>query len=36
MDDFTVDLTERHIVAFEAAVAGLRERGRTVFEDIVG
>ena len=26
MDDFTVDLTERHIVAFEAAVAGLRER----------
>ena len=33
-DSIAVDLTDRHITAFEGAVAGLRERGRTAFEDI--
>ena len=33
-DAFAFDLTDRHIAAFEAAVAGLRERGLTAFEDI--
>ena len=33
-DDFTFDLTDGHIAAFEAAVAGLRERGLAAFEDI--
>ena len=28
-DAFAFDLDDRHIVVFEAAVAGLRERGRT-------
>ena len=30
---FAFDLADPHIAAFEAAVAGLRERGRTAFED---
>ena len=33
-DAFAFDLADRHIAAFEAAAAGLRERGRTAFEDI--
>ena len=33
-DDFAFDLADRHVAAFEAAVAGLRERGLTAFEDI--
>ena len=33
-DAFAVDLADRHIAAFEAAVARLRERGLTAFDDI--
>ena len=33
-DAFAVDLDDHHIVAFEAAVAGLRERDLTAFENI--
>ena len=33
-DAFAFDLTDRHIAAFETAVAGLRERGGTAFEGI--
>ena len=33
-DTFAFDFTDRHIAAFEAAVAGLRERGLTAFEDV--
>ena len=33
-DALAFDLDDRHIAAFEAAVAGLRERGQTAFEDI--
>ena len=33
-DAFAFDLADRHVAAFEATVAGLRERGRTAFEDM--
>ena len=33
-DAFAFGLDDRHIAAFEAAVAGLRDRGLTAFEDI--
>ena len=33
-DTFAFDLDDRHIAAFETAVAGLRDRGQTAFEGI--
>lgn len=33
-DALAFDLDDRHLAAFEAAVAGLRERGLTAFEDV--
>ena len=33
-DTIAFDLADRHIAAFETALAGLRERGPTTFEDI--